>query len=127
MSLESAVQENTEAIKALCLILAGAGDRLAKSADTPRGSTVAEAVKDAKAEIKAAADARGTKVIAAPEKSDTPPAAIDYEKDVKPLVLEKSKTNRDGVIAALASFGAKKGGDLKPEDFAAFKSKLEAL
>ena len=60
--------------------------------------------------------------------ADTAQTAVPYEKTGLP---EKTaacvKKDRDGVVALLAEFGAKKGSELKPEQYAAFGEKIDAL
>lgn len=51
------------------------------------------------------------------------PAEIGYDAVAK-AITEKIKTDRAGVVAALAKFGAKKGTELKADQFGAF---IEAL
>lgn len=43
----------------------------------------------------------------------------DYNKDIRPLILDMSKNKgREPTVAALARFGAKAGAELKPERYA---------
>lgn len=83
---------------------------------TPASSSAAPAAAPAPAESKAAA--------AETPKADTP----TYEKSGLP---EKIKTavgkDKAGVIALLKEFGVAKGPELKPEQFAAFGEKIDAL
>ena len=82
---------------------------------TPASSSAAPAASPASAEPKAAA---------AEKPADTP----TYEKSGLP---EKIKTavgkDKAGVIALLKEFGVAKGPELKPEQFAAFGEKIDAL
>lgn len=57
----------------------------------------------------------------APKEEPPKPAALDYEKDVRPKLYEVSrKKGADEARAVLAKFGAKLGTDLKPEQYADF-------
>ena len=82
---------------------------------SPASSSAAAAASPASAEPKAAA---------AEKPADTP----TYEKSGLP---EKIKTavgkDKAGVIALLKEFGVTKGPELKPEQFAAFGEKIDAL
>lgn len=76
----------------------------------------------------------------APTAAPTPaPAAADadglvlaagtpYEKSGLPALLTKAAAgDRAGVIALLAKFGAKRGGEVKPEDWPALAEGLKAI
>jgi hypothetical protein len=51
------------------------------------------------------------------------PAAIEYAQ-VAQAIIDAFKADRAKVIAALGKFGAKKGPELKPADYAAFLAEL---
>lgn len=58
---------------------------------------------------------------------EAPAADIDYERDVKPLVIKVGAVKgRDTVLAVLGKFGASKGTELKPAQLADAKAALEA-
>lgn len=58
----------------------------------------------------------------------TAQTAVPYEKTGLPEKIAACvKKDRDGVVALLAEFGAKKGSELKPEQYAAFGEKIDAL
>ena len=60
--------------------------------------------------------------------ADTAPTAVPYEKTGLPEKIAACvKKDRDGVVALLAEFGAKKGSELKAEQYAAFGEKIDAL
>ena len=60
--------------------------------------------------------------------ADTAPTAVPYEKTGLPEKIAACvKKDRDGVVSLLAYFGAKKGSELKPEQYAAFGEKIDAL
>lgn len=54
------------------------------------------------------------------------PAAIDYEKDLKPLALALAKKDRAKLTAIWAELGVRVGTELKPEQFAQAKQLIEA-
>jgi hypothetical protein len=51
------------------------------------------------------------------------PAAVEYAQ-VAQAIIDSFKVDRTKVIAALGKFGAKKGPELKKEDYAAFLAEL---
>ena len=54
--------------------------------------------------------------------------ALDYEADIKPLVLQVVKSGkRDGVVALLQEFGVANASALPADQWAAFHNKLQAL
>ena len=55
-------------------------------------------------------------------------AGTPYEKSGLPALVTKAvAADRAGVIALLAKFGAKRGGEVKPEDWAAFAEGVKAI
>ena len=93
-------------------------------AATPAASPKPKAETTAKKEPAAAATpAADTKPSA-----DTAPTAVPYEKSGLPEKIAACvKSDRAGVVALLKEFGAAKGSELKPEQFAAFGEKIDAL
>ena len=85
---------------------------------TPASSSAAPAASPASAEPKADAAEKAT------PKADAP----TYEKSGLPEKI-KAAVGKDkaGVIALLKEFGVAKGPELKPEQFAAFGEKIDAL
>lgn len=69
---------------------------------------------DPKPDASGAAEQADTKAGAQP--SDAKP--LDYLKDVAPTLNKLAKANRDGLVALFAKYGAKKGAELKAEDYA---------
>lgn len=70
---------------------------------------------------------------AAPESSaeaspgdDHPAAEVDYDRDLKPRIIELTRKDRDAAVALLGKFGAKTGKDLKPEQYADALAQLQA-
>jgi cytoskeletal protein RodZ len=45
--------------------------------------------------------------------------SYDYAKDVAPVLTKVAQKSRDSLVALLATFGAKKGNELKPEQYIA--------
>lgn len=85
-----------------------------------------------------AAPAAGTSSAAAPAAASAPetkpaaePAAapaVTYEKSGLPeKIAAAAKKDRAATVALLKEFGAAKGAELKPEQFAAFGEKVDAL
>lgn len=95
MSIEKLLSENTEALRALTIALAANHVPLKAGAVTPPA--------------------------AAPKAAPATSAALDYEKDVKPLALRVAKEKtRDGLIAVLSEFKVAQANLLKPEQWGAF-------
>lgn len=86
-----------------------------ESAGTPASSSAAPADSPAPAEPKAAA-------------AEKPVDAPTYEKSGLPEKIKQAVgKDKAGVIALLKEFGVAKGPELKPEQFAAFGEKIDAL
>lgn len=55
-------------------------------------------------------------------------AALDYEKDVKPIVIKVGAAGkRDALVELLKKFGVAKGPEVPTDKLPAFKAELEAL
>ena len=142
MSLEVAIQENTAAVKELIGVwsrLLAQGKVVNQAVEN--GATVvhagtalvdvseseaAQAKKSEKpAPIPAApATATPTPSEAAPAATATEsPSELTYEQ-VSAAINAKVKVSREAVVAALAKFGAKKGTELKKEQWANFIKEL---
>lgn len=93
-------------------------------AATPAASPKPKAETTAKKEPAAAA----TPAADTNPSADTAPTAVPYEKSGLPEKIAACvKSDRAGVVALLKEFGAAKGSELKPEQFAAFGEKIDAL
>lgn len=58
---------------------------------------------------------------------ETPAADLDYEKDIKPLIIKVGAVKgRDTVTSVMSALGVAKGPELKPAQFADAKAALEA-
>lgn len=75
-----------------------------------------ERAADPKPDASGAADAKATPDGAQSAADDKP---LDYLKDVAPTLNKLAKANRDALVALFAKYGAKKGAELKAEDYAA--------
>ena len=138
MSLEAAIQENTNTMKELIAVW----NKLAETtnarpiADTAKVETKKQDVKPAAGQTTAAAkteaaapasttSASGPAAQSAAQESQASTAAttITYDQVAK-AITEGVKSDRTKVVAALTKFGAKKGPDLKPEQWAEFLAEL---
>lgn len=103
---------------------------LASKASTP---AAAPAKPDPKPKAEKPASEKPAAPAPAPAAATEPSAAtaqtaVPYEKTGLPEKIAACvKKDRDGVVALLAEFGAKKGSELKPEQYAAFGEKIDAL
>lgn len=75
-----------------------------------------ERAADPKPDASGAADTKSTPDGAQSAADDKP---LDYLKDVAPTLNKLAKANRDALVALFAKYGAKKGVELKAEDYAA--------
>lgn len=58
---------------------------------------------------------------------DNASAALDYDTDIKPLVLAIAKISRERAEALLQRFGVQSAKALKPDQFAEFKAKAQQV
>ena len=136
MSLEQALADNTAAIRELIAAM-----RPAASVAAPKSVTTyhVESTKDDVSTIVARVET--LPVLVKPDEKAAPevpyalpalqpreavaeaPAAIEYAQ-VAQAIIDSFKVDRSKVIAALGKFGAKKGPELKPADYAAFLAEL---
>jgi hypothetical protein len=140
MSLENALAENTAALAKLSALMASMFARdqglpldALPATTSPEPAPAAQAPGKPSAAKTApsprTAEAAPAPVSAAPVPSPeaTPPAAaapsapapVTYEMVAK-AITEAVKTRRDAVVAALKQFGAARGTELKPDQFADF-------
>jgi hypothetical protein len=117
--LEQAIEKNTEAIEKLTAMLLASGVLAARPEAPP---TPTEKPKTPPAPKAAAPKPT-------PEPAVTEPVVaegaepVDYNKDVKPLLLKVSQAKgRDALLALLTKFGAKNGSDLKAEQLGDVKA-----
>lgn len=124
MSLESAIQENTAALNALlAALLAGAKVQADQGTTTPTdlAKSKTEDVKP-KAESKPKAE---TKPKAEPKPEPEVPTGPTMD-EIAAACVDLIKKDRPALIALLAEFKVKKASELKPEQFAEFKERLDA-
>ena len=141
MSLEDKIQGLTDAVEALTAALAHPYPTLSDRADTrPVRLDTRSSRRDALSEL-AKAEVAPPKPQVTPEiipavSTPTAPAGpsaaepvpsltIDYAQVAK-AITDTFKVDRAKTINALAKFGAAKGPQLKPEDYAAFLKELSA-
>lgn len=136
MSLEQELMRNTEALVALTAALsrsfpvAGSGDTTGLGAGQ---HTKIPKAKVTPAELEALKEVEPPKPLVAATPPETSPAAptsdapaaVEYA-DVAAAITAVFKTDRARVMQALANFGAAKGPQLKPADYAAFLKELAA-
>ena len=115
-------------IKFTFATLAEAAEFMAQhAAEAPGKSDPAKSSPKPKPEVTAPAAPAETPA-APPPSAATAQTAVPYEKTGLPEKIAACvKKDRDGVVALLAEFGAKKGSELKPEQYAAFGEKIDAL
>lgn len=122
MSLEIALQENTATLKELISALQSMG----KLEIIP----VTASKKPAPAKAEAPVDTPPAATTAPTTKSQAPAvpetvaeslseaAPLNYDKDVKPLILKLAGDNRQAVVEVLGRFGVTTAKDLLPEHYA---------
>jgi len=129
MSLEQALADNTAAIRELIAVMRPAAPATvtavvqaitAPAADTSKIVLIAP-------DEKAAPEVPYTMPPLQPREAvvEAPaaPAAIEYAQ-VAQAIIDTFKVDRAKVVATLGKFGAKKGPELKKEDYAAFLAEL---
>lgn len=122
MSLEQELARNTEAMIALTAAL---------TARTVVVETPTEKMSQALAKVKppklVAVDTTSSAPAATPDTpvADAAPPAVDYA-TVANAITSTFKVDRVKTVEALAKFGAAKGPQLKPADYAAFLKELSA-
>ena len=100
---------------------------------SPKTEMPSPAKPDPKPKAEKPASEKPAATAPAPAASTEPSAAtaqtaVPYEKTGLPEKIAACvKKDRDGVVALLAEFGAKKGSELKAEQYAAFGEKIDAL
>lgn len=130
MTLEAAIQENTSAIRELIAAISKGvptttAQVAAVVAEAPKTDKSAKAVTEPEAPAKPETAAPATSQAA----SDSAPAASapTYEEVKHAIVKLSGSKGRDAVVSLLSEFGAGKGPDLKPEQFADFIAKATQL
>ena len=126
MSLEQALADNTAAIRELIAAMRPAAPAtvtaVVQAITAPAADTSKIVLTDP--DEKAAPEVAYTMPALQPrEVVGEAPAAIEYAQ-VAQAIIDSFKVDRTKVIAALGKFGAKKGPELKPADYAAFLAEL---
>ena len=126
MSLEQALADNTAAIRELIAAMRPAAPATVTAVVQAITAPAADTSKIVLIEPdeKAAPEVAYTLPALQPrEVVVEAPAAIEYAQ-VAQAIIDSFKVDRAKVIAALGKFGAKKGPELKPADYAAFLAEL---
>ena len=122
--LTAAIREQTSAILAAKSVPVTAP----AAAEDKKPSTAKEAIEQATAaakEAKAKKEAEAAKKEAEAAKSEED-KALDYDKDIAPaLTAFLKKHGRDAFGTLLQPFGAKKGGEVKADDYAALLAAID--
>lgn len=123
MSLEQAILEHAAAIRELAAVFAGAGFPIARATKAPDDKPAAA---DKPKADKPAPETKKAEEKKAPVVDDV--KQLDYDKDVAPALTGYMKANgRQAGIDLMAKFGAKKGSEIKPEDYAAVLADINAV
>jgi hypothetical protein len=127
MSLEQALERNTEMMKDLIRALEGFQTMINTPVIYTEAPPIPKAVLKRDTPTTSEEKPSGPSVTATPETTSTPAttAGIEYAQ-VAAAITSTFKIDKAKVIAALAKFGAAKGPQLKAEDYAAFLEELAA-
>ncbi len=126
MSLEAAILENTATMKALIAAMNAVGLASASAAAVGHAGPIEAKTATKEVEVKKPAVTQPAveTPAATPETATASPSEpITYDR-VGKAITDGVKVNRNAVIATLEKFGAKKGPDLKPEQYADFLAEL---
>ena len=139
MSLESTIQENTDTMKELIAVwnkLSSQGKSIAKGVEdgtvtqTTAGNITIPLAKAETDPLPVLDTVEAKKPAATPSPAAlpgtaaaSPSEAITYAQVAK-AITDGVKTNREHVVATLTQFGAKKGTELKVEQYADFLAAL---
>ena len=134
MSLEDAIHKNTLAIEAITAALlkspaattgAVVSEPLAAKGETKKEESAADRKKRMQEE-KALFDLQQAEKANAAAKDKAP--ALDFEKDVKPLIVKISvEKGREKAIALMQRFGVSKSPDLLPDQYADVVKQAKAI
>jgi hypothetical protein len=134
MSLEAAIQANTDALKAFTEALLATGIASASAAAAPKqqaAKTAAAASGPVTAKVVEAAAPASTTSESAPAAASAAAAApastaaepITFDQ-VSRATTEAVKVSREKAVTALAKFGVKRATELKPEQYADYLAAL---
>lgn len=132
MSLELAIKENTTAVTALfALLSANTGKKMSAaeylaSLGVPATAPTEEVKPESPKPV--ATQTAETKTAKPEAAAASPSEPIDYNKQVKPLLLKVSANKgRDALVALLAKFGATKGDQLPADKLGDVLAEVETL
>ena len=107
---------------------AGSAEKNATKADTSaKGSTEKPTPDASSSSATSSSESKKDSDVGAKDKPDVAAPALDYEKDIKPLVLAIAKISREKAEALLQRFGVTSAKNLKADQFADFKEKAELV
>lgn len=106
---------------------AGSTEKNVKTADTAKGSTEKPTPDASSSSATSSTESKKDSDAGAKDKPDVAAPALDYEKDIKPLVLAIAKISREKAEALLQRFGVTSAKNLKADQFADFKEKAERV
>lgn len=118
MSLEQAIEKLTTALERHTAVIEAAYRSVGSASPAPAATPVATATKSQN-------EAAPTK--AAQQTARATPAALDYEKDVKPATLKlAAKIGREALLEFFAAFGIPNAKALEPEQYGKYLSAVNA-
>lgn len=111
MSLEKAIEENTAVMRELIAIMSGAAGAIAPSAAAAAATATATAAADKPRREKKQTEGETAALKLVGTAND--PAKYDWEKDVKPKLMQlQAEVSKDALIAVLHRHGVKKVTEL---------------
>ena len=109
MSLEKAIEENTAVMRELIAIMAGAAGAIAPPAPAAAATATAAADKPKREKKQTEGEAAALKLAG----TVNDPAKYDWEKDVKPKLMQlQAEVSKEALIAVLHRHGVKKVTEL---------------
>lgn len=122
MSLEAEIKNLRTSIDKLVEVLSSLPAQPAPAVPSSPQVAAASSPSSPQAAATAAAPAPSTQQAAEPADAQT----FDYT-DIKPRVLKLGEQNMDALLALFKEFGVSKAPELKPEQYAAFIEKIDAI
>lgn len=127
MTLEAAIAENTSAIRELIAALANGTpttaaqvEKVVKEAKPAKATVATNGASSTQEPSSPLAAAAAPEPAPAAETPQPGAASVTYEEVKKAIFALAGKKGRDAVVATLKTFGAEKGTDLKPAQYADF-------
>jgi hypothetical protein len=124
MSLEDALAANTAALKALTDVLGIRGVKAVTIGTADEKPTLLATEDKSEKKLPAKTETKQEDTSNTSEASSSESEPVSYDQ-VKKLILQISKADRNKAVALLARFGAKGGTELKPEQYAKFVNDAE--